>query len=99
MLSTARQFLAGYKQATAQVYALGIDQWIVFCDHNGLHPFDARRAHFDLWRRHLEQLGKAPATPASLSETSRIQPATPIPEQHLGTTGRGRISTGTPATS
>ncbi len=61
----ARMFLAGYRDATAAVYDLGLRQWFAFCDHNAIDPMSVRRTNFDLWVRHLEGLGKAPATIAN----------------------------------
>lgn len=61
----AQMFLAGYGDSTAGVYSLGLRQWFEFCSYNGLDPLLVRRTHFDLWRRHLEAAGKAPATIAN----------------------------------
>lgn len=58
-------FLAGYGDATAAVYSLGLRQWFGWCESNGADPIDVRRTHFDLWRRDLEARGKAPATIAN----------------------------------
>lgn len=58
-------FLAGYGNATAAVYSLGLRQWFGWCESNGIDPMQVRRTHFDLWRRYLESAGKAPATIAN----------------------------------
>jgi hypothetical protein len=61
----AELFLAGYKPRTAATYTEGLRQWFRFHAEHGLDPMQARRSTFDLWRQHLELLGRAPATIAN----------------------------------
>lgn len=58
-------FLAGYAPATRAGYGRDIADWTGWCNENDIDPFTARRAHVDLWARHLdEELGRGRSTVA-----------------------------------
>ena len=57
-------FLAGYSGLTRDAYALDLRQWLTWCDEQGLRVFAVRRAHIELFARHLEAKGRARATVA-----------------------------------
>jgi integrase/recombinase XerD len=48
-------FIARYSNAKSREHAtMIIDQWYGYCFEHGLDPVDARRAHIEVWLRHLE---------------------------------------------
>jgi site-specific recombinase XerD len=55
-------FLAGYSGSTCDAYALDLRQWVIWCADHDLELFGVRRAHIELFARHLEENGKARAT-------------------------------------
>jgi hypothetical protein len=70
----ARMFLAGYKAATAEVYALGLRQWFAFCAANRVDPLQVRRTHFDLWRGEgltVERIATKPKRPGPIVSRDR----------------------------
>lgn len=49
----AAAFLLGYTSSTARAYRTDLSAWRQHCTDLGVHPFDARRHHVDLWIRLL----------------------------------------------
>lgn len=49
----AAAFLLGYTGSTARAYRTDLNAWHQHCTDAGVHPFDARRHHVDLWIRLL----------------------------------------------
>jgi site-specific recombinase XerD len=57
-------FLAGYSGNTQEAYRQDLRQFVSWCHSKELSVFDARRAHIELFGRHLEQQGRARSTVA-----------------------------------
>jgi site-specific recombinase XerD len=58
-------FLARYPKITRDIYRIHLRHWFEFCDHLGVDPLDAKRAHIETFARHLsEDLGRKPQTVA-----------------------------------
>lgn len=57
-------FLAGYRGATREAYALDLRQFVSWCERHGLALFEARRADIECYARALEDAGRARATVA-----------------------------------
>lgn len=53
-------FLAGYRGATRDAYALDLRQSIAFCTDQRLALFGVRRADIEFYARTLEERGRAP---------------------------------------
>jgi len=49
-------FLASYQENTRVQYAMIMRQWFRWCENKGLRPLDAKRPHFELWMRELEEV-------------------------------------------
>ena len=67
----AAAFLLGYRRHSARGYLTDLRAWAGWCQHLGVHPFDARRHHVDAFIRHLEtqpltRTGR-PMAPASIA--------------------------------
>lgn len=50
----AKAFLAGYPPHSNRAYRGDLAAWQEWCSAAGVHPFDARRHHVDVWIRVLE---------------------------------------------
>lgn len=61
-LMAAAGFLAGYSGTTRSGYTIDLRNYWAWCEQNGLHVFDARRPHIELYVRHLEDRGYARST-------------------------------------
>lgn len=57
-------FLAGYRGATRDAYALDLRQFVTWCSEHSLALFSVRRADIELYARALEERGRARATVA-----------------------------------
>ena len=57
-------FLAGYRGATRDAYALDLRQYVAWCADRRLALFSARRADIETYARTLEERGRARATVA-----------------------------------
>ena len=57
-------FLAGYRGATRDAYALDLRQFVAWCDDHELRLFSVRRADIECYARALEERGRARATVA-----------------------------------
>jgi integrase/recombinase XerD len=57
-------FLAGYRGATRDAYALDLPQFVTWCAQHRLALFSVRRADIEGYARALEERGRAPATVA-----------------------------------
>lgn len=57
-------FLAGYRGATRDAYALDLRQFVAWCTEHRLSLFSARRADIECYGRALEERGRARATVA-----------------------------------
>jgi integrase/recombinase XerD len=57
-------FLAGYRGATRDAYALDLRQYVAWCADRRLALFSARRADIETYARALEERGRARATVA-----------------------------------
>ena len=57
-------YLAGYQGLTRDAYALGLRQFIAWCDEHNMRLFTARRADIECLARDLEERGRARATVA-----------------------------------
>jgi integrase/recombinase XerD len=57
-------FLAGYRGATRDAYALDLRQFVAWCAEHHLALFSARRADIESYARSLEERGRARATVA-----------------------------------
>jgi site-specific recombinase XerD len=55
-------FLARYREPTLTAYTLDLKAFLGWCDANELAPLRATRGHLELYLRHLEGRGYAPAT-------------------------------------
>jgi integrase/recombinase XerD len=55
-------FLAGYSGLTRDAYALDLRRHSAWCQRNGQHPFQARRADIECFSRDMESRGLARAT-------------------------------------
>lgn len=69
LLDVARVITAGYlagygNDATRRNYAASLAQWGAWLSENRVAPLDVKRAHLELWMRHLEERGLKPATVA-----------------------------------
>lgn len=61
-LMAAAGFLAGYRGTTRTGYTIDLRNYWTWIEHNGLHVFDVRRPHLELYVRHLEDSGYARST-------------------------------------
>ena len=61
-LMAAAGFLAGYSGTTRSGYTIDLRNYWAWCETNGLHVFDARRPHIELYVRSLEDHGYARST-------------------------------------
>jgi len=61
-LLAAVGFLAGYRGRSLETYQRDLRGWWAWCDAGGLAVLDVRRLHIELYVRHLEAKGYAPAT-------------------------------------
>jgi integrase/recombinase XerD len=61
-LLAAAGFLAGYTGTTRDGYTIDLKHWWTFCETNGLPVLEAKRAHLELYVRHLEEVGYARST-------------------------------------
>jgi site-specific recombinase XerD len=57
-------FLAGYSGNTQEAYRQDLGQFVAWCHMRRLSVFEVRRAHIELFARHLERLGRARSTVA-----------------------------------
>ena len=57
-------FLAGYRGATREAYALDLRQFVAWCGEQRLALFSVRRADIECYGRALEERGRARATVA-----------------------------------
>jgi integrase/recombinase XerD len=57
-------FLAGYRGATGDAYALDLRQFVVWCEDHQLALFSVRRSDIECYARALEERGRARATVA-----------------------------------
>jgi site-specific recombinase XerD len=57
-------FLAGYRGATRDAYALDLRQFVAWCADHHQAPFSTRRADIESYARTLEERGRARATVA-----------------------------------
>lgn len=48
-------FLASYREPTRGHYAMVLKQWLAWCHAQGFDATQAKRAHIELWARHLEE--------------------------------------------
>ena len=55
-------FLARYKPRTRATYAHHLRRYLAWLSEHGQHPFEVRRAHLELYLRHLEEAGLKSAT-------------------------------------
>ncbi|MDQ3707847.1 MAG: site-specific integrase [Actinomycetota bacterium] len=57
-------FVTGYAARLTHVaYANDLNLWLDYCASNDIEPLTAvRRTHIERYARHLEELGRAPAT-------------------------------------
>ena len=55
-------FLAGYSGLTRCAYELDLRQYVAWCQHHGLHMFQARRVDIECFGRDMESRGRARAT-------------------------------------
>lgn len=53
-LMAAAGFLAGYGGTTQAGYRIDLRSWWMWCEEKGLHPFNVRRPHIELWVRSME---------------------------------------------
>jgi integrase/recombinase XerD len=61
-LLAAAGFLAGYSGTTRVGYTIDLRNYWTWCEANGLHIFNARRPHVELYVRHLEDKPYARST-------------------------------------
>lgn len=61
-LLAAAGFLASYSGTTREGYTIDLKAWWTFCETNGLAVLEAKRAHLELYLRHLEERGYAKST-------------------------------------
>jgi integrase/recombinase XerD len=57
-------FLAGYTGATRVSYTTDLRLFAEWCANNGVRLLDVKRAHLELYARHLEANGRMPSTVA-----------------------------------
>lgn len=55
-------FLAGYSGQTMTAYRIDLTKFVDWLENRGIAPFDAERAHIELYARWSETQGLAPAT-------------------------------------
>lgn len=59
----AASYLGGYTGKTREAYATDVRKFLEWCDANQLHPFQAKRAHIEIFVRWLQDVRKlAPST-------------------------------------
>jgi site-specific recombinase XerD len=61
---TVAGFLAGYTGATRVSYTTDLRLFADWCAGNGVRRLDVKRAHLELYARHLEASGRMPSTVA-----------------------------------
>jgi site-specific recombinase XerD len=62
-------FLARYREPTRTNYTTDLKQYLSWCGANGLHPFEVRRPHLEVFGRWLEERNYALATVAKRLST------------------------------
>jgi site-specific recombinase XerD len=60
----ADAFLAGYSDRTREAYEHDLGEYLTWCAGKDVEPLAAIRSHVQLYVRHLEDAGRAPATVA-----------------------------------
>jgi integrase/recombinase XerD len=55
-------FLVRHPARTRDAYANALRSWATWCGEQGLDLLAVQRAHVERWLRHLEELGRSPAT-------------------------------------
>lgn len=55
-------FLARYREPTRSGYVIDLRQYLSWCGSNGLHPFEVRRPHLEVYARWLEERAYALGT-------------------------------------
>lgn len=62
-------FLARYREPTRTNYVIDLRLFLSWCGENGLHPFECRRPHLEVYARYLEERGYALSTVAKRLST------------------------------
>ncbi len=84
-------FLAGYKRNTRDAYIIDLRLWGRWLGAHAVHPLEVERGHIELWMRHEEDRGLAPATVSRRISTVRMWYRYAFDEGYIQTNPGARV--------